>query len=80
MRINDYVALSMAQSNLMNQLYNNIQKSNERLSTGKRINSAADDPSAMYKISRMESKIREQGVLLKEHSKNYREYILRLLS
>lgn len=63
MRINDYVAMNMMHLNLINKASSDLKVANTRLSTGKRINSAADDPSVMLRMSRTEAKLREQAVM-----------------
>lgn len=65
MRINDYVSMSMLHTNAMNQAMNQLQSTNTHLSSGKRINSSADDPSMMLRISRLESNLREQNAVQK---------------
>ena len=69
MRINDYVSISMLHTNAMNQAMNQLQSTNTHLSSGKRINSSADDPSMMLRISRLESNLREQNAVQKKSAR-----------
>lgn len=59
MRIGEVLSTMSKMVNTYNNLNALSQKSIQRISTGKRINSAADDPAAVLQISKLESKINE---------------------
>lgn len=60
MRISDFAVSGLSNINLMNQQMKEIQNINKRLATGKKINSAADDPSLVIRMSNFETQIREK--------------------
>lgn len=62
MRIGEMVSTMQRMVNAMNNFNALAQKSAQRLATGKRVNSVADDPSAIGRINRLDSAIRANKI------------------
>lgn len=62
MRIGEMVSTMYKMVNAMNNFNFLAQKSAQRVATGKRVSSAADDPAAIGQINRMDSSIRAHRI------------------
>lgn len=62
MKIGDLLSANYGMINRMNLANKSIQQSEKRLSTGKRVNSGADDPVGIVRINRLNSQIRGNQV------------------
>ncbi|MFL0364670.1 flagellin [Pseudobacillus sp. 179-B 2D1 NHS] len=62
MRINDFTVSSLQNTNLAQAQLKAISKSIQNLSSGKKVNSASDDPGKMFRISRTEAAVRENAI------------------
>lgn len=65
MRIGEMVAMNYKMITNMNKYNQMANTSAQRIATGKRVNSAADDPSAIGRIARMEAQMRQSRISTK---------------